>query len=52
MCVWFLDSSKLTAGKMQNAAAVDELCAAYEDWTLMTSCGGKKYPIHPLQLYL
>ena len=40
MCVWFLGSSKLTTGILQHAAAVDELCTAYEDWRFMTSCGG------------
>ena len=52
MCVWFLESSTLTAGKTQHAAAVDELCTAYEDWTFTANCGGIKYHIYLLSLYL
>jgi hypothetical protein len=47
-----MESSKLTAGKIQHAATVDELCTAYTDWTFMTSCGGIEDHIHFLPLYL
>jgi hypothetical protein len=45
-----LDSSKLTAGKIHDAPAVNELCTAYSDWMFMADCSGIKDPIHLLQL--
>ena len=50
MCVWCLDSSKLTAGKIHDAPAVNELCTAYSDCTFMANCSGIKDPIHLLPL--
>jgi hypothetical protein len=47
-----LESSKLTAGKIQHAATVDEICTAYTDSTFMTSCGGIEDHIPFLPLYL
>jgi hypothetical protein len=52
MCVWCLDSSKLTAGKIHDASAVNELCTAHSDLTSMADCSGIKDPIHILPLYL
>jgi hypothetical protein len=31
MCVWCLESSKLTAGKLHDTPVGDELCTAYSD---------------------
>jgi hypothetical protein len=48
MCVRCLDSSKLTAGKIHDAPAVNELCTAYSDLTSMADCSDMKDPIHLL----
>jgi hypothetical protein len=52
MCVWCLDSSKLTAGKIHDSPAVNELCTAYSVLTFIADCSGIKDPIHLLPLYL
>ena len=52
MCVWRLESSRLTAGKSHDAPVVDELCTAYSDLTVIADCSGMKDPIHRLPLYL
>ena len=50
MCFWYLDSAKLTAGKIHDAPAVNELFTEYSDLTFMADCSDIKDPIHLLPL--
>jgi hypothetical protein len=52
MCVWCLDSSKLTAGKIHDSPAVKELYTAHSDLTFITVCSGMKDPIRLFSVVL
>ena len=49
MCFLCLDSAKLTAGKIHDSPAVNELCTPYSDLTFRTDCSGIKDAIHLLR---